>query len=104
MNMDAISENLQKIGIWKRLFFMLVFAVIAGIVRILIWALVALQVLTVLITGDANRNVVGFARSLSAYMYHILLFMTFNTDDMAFPFASWSLNKEPDLGNLNPRN
>lgn len=102
--MDKITKNMQKIGIWKRLFFMLIFGIIAGIVRLLIWMLVVFQVGTVLITGDVNLNVAYFARSLTTYMYHMLLFLTFNTDDMVFPFAKWSLNKDVDLGSVSPRN
>ncbi len=98
---EQIEQNLQRISTWKRIFFMLVFAVIAGMVRLLIWAVIILQLGSVLITGEVNKNVLSFGRSLAAYMYHMHLFLTFNTDDMAFPFASWSLYKEPE--NLSPQ-
>lgn len=94
---EQLEHNLQKISTWKRIFFMLIFAVIAGLVRLLIWAVILLQLGSMLITGDVNQHVLGFGRSLSAYMYHMLLFLTFNTDDMAFPFASWNVYKEPEF-------
>lgn len=100
---EQISANLQKIGIWQRLFFMLVYAVLAAIVRTLIWVLIVFQLGSMLITGEVNQNILGFGRSLSAYMYHMFLFLTFNTDDKAFPFAKWSMNMEPSLNNLRPR-
>lgn len=94
---EQLENNLQKISTWKRIFFMLIFAVIAGLVRLLIWAVILLQLGSVLVTGNINQYVLSFGRSLSAYMYHMHLFLTFNTDEMAFPFASWNLYKEPEF-------
>jgi hypothetical protein len=93
---EQLTINLQQIGTWKRVFFMLVFTMIAGLVRILLWVVILIQLGTVIFTGDVNQHILNFGRNLSAYMYHILLFLTFNTDDLAFPFASWSLTKEPE--------
>jgi Domain of unknown function (DUF4389) len=100
---EHISEKFQNINIWHRLFLMLVYAMLAGLVRMLIWLLVVFQLGSMLIAGDVNRNVLGFGRSLAAYMYHIYLFLTFNTDDKAFPFAKWSLYSSPDLHEFNLR-
>ncbi|MCX7088675.1 MAG: DUF4389 domain-containing protein [Methylococcales bacterium] len=93
---DLLNSNLQQIGTWKRVFFMLIFTMIAGLVRILLWVVILIQLGTVIFTGDVNQHILNFGRSLAAYMYHMLLFLTFNTDDLAFPFASWSLTKTPD--------
>ncbi|MCK5121080.1 MAG: DUF4389 domain-containing protein, partial [Methylococcales bacterium] len=45
---QEINDNLKKISTWKRIFFMLVFAVIVGLVRILLWAVIFLQVASAL--------------------------------------------------------
>ncbi len=92
-----INDNLKKISTWKRIFFMLVFSVIIGLVRILLWAVILLQVASALITGAANKNILGFGCKLSAYLYHILLFLTYNTDKLPFPFSSWNLIDEIEL-------
>lgn len=86
-----INDNLKKVSTWKRLFFILIFAVIAGLVRTLIWAIVLLQVASALITGSANVNILQLGAKLSAYLYHILLFLTYNTDELPFPFSKWDL-------------
>ncbi|MEQ1636432.1 MAG: DUF4389 domain-containing protein [Methylococcales bacterium] len=86
----------QQLIIWKRLFFMLIYGVLAGFVRMLIWVVILIQLGTVVFTGNPNQHLLNFGRSLSAYLYHMLLFLTFNTDDLAFPFASWNLTKEPE--------
>lgn len=94
---EQINENLKKLSTWKRIFFMIVFAVLIGLVRILLWAVVFLQVASTLLTGKSNENILNFGRSLSAYIYHILLFLTFNTDTLPFPFSAWKITEQLDF-------
>jgi hypothetical protein len=91
---EQINENLHKLSTWKRIFFMLIFAAIGGMVRMLLWAVILLQIASVLLTGKINTNILDFGRSLSIYTYHILLFLSFNTDVLPFPFAAWNLTAE----------
>lgn len=88
------DNNLQDMSIWKRVFYMLVYGVVAGIVRMFIWIVILMQLITVVFTGNVNQHLLLFSRSLAAYLFHMLLFLTFNTDELAFPFASWNLTKE----------
>lgn len=90
---EQLYENLNNIGIWKRIFFMLLFAVILKLAGLLLWLVVFLQVATSLLTGKPIENLLDFGRQLSAYMYHIYLFLTFNTDQLPFPFSSWNLTE-----------
>lgn len=92
-----INENLKKISTWKRIFFLMIFAVIVGIVRMLLWAVILLQVASSLITGQPNQNILNFGKTLSAYLYHILLFLTYNTEELPFPFSDWDLTEKIDL-------
>ncbi len=73
---------------------MLIFAVIVGLVRILLWAVIILQVFSTLLTGSPNVNILKFGQHLSAYVYHILVFMTFNSDQLPFPFSDWKLTED----------
>lgn len=94
MNQE-INENLKKTGTWKRIFFMLVFAVILGFVRIALWAVVALQIISTLLTGSENRNVLQFSQKLAMYVYNILMFLTYNSERMPFPFSDWEDQNDP---------
>lgn len=91
---DQINENLKKIETWKRIIFMLIYAVIDSMVKLLLWLVILLQVGSVLLTGSVNTNILGFGRSLSTYHYHILLFLTFNTEQLPFPFSDWNLTSQ----------
>jgi cytoskeletal protein RodZ len=86
---EQIQENLKKISTWKRIFFMLVYSVIVGLVRILLWTVILLQIASTLLTGAPNSNILDFGKKLSAYLYHILLFLTYNTELLPFPFSNW---------------
>ncbi len=94
---EQIEENLKKISTWKRIFFMLIFAAIGGLVRMLIWAVILLQIASVLFTGVPNANVLKFGRSLSLYTYHILTFLTFNSEILPYPFSEWEMTDELNL-------
>ena len=91
---EEINQNLKKLGTWKRLFFMGVLSIIASLVRVLLWVVILLQIGTTLLTGKPNPNILNFGKSLSAYLYHILLFLTFNEERLPFPFTDWSLTEE----------
>ncbi|MCK4493759.1 MAG: DUF4389 domain-containing protein [Methylococcales bacterium] len=97
---EQITENLKKLSTWKRILFMALFSIIVSLVRVLLWAVIFLQVASALITGVSNENILNFGRSLSAYLYHILLFLTFNTDDLPFPFSSWDLTEAIEISKI----
>lgn len=97
---QELNDNLKKISTWKRIFFILVYSVIVGIVRILLWAVVLLQVASSLFTGEPNKNILNFGSKLSAYLYHILLFLTYNTEKLPFPFSEWNLTEELKLPDI----
>jgi uncharacterized membrane protein YgdD (TMEM256/DUF423 family) len=94
---EQINENLKKISTWKRIIFMLIFAAIDSLVKLLLWLVILLQVGSVLFTGDVNANILNFGRSLSTYHYHILLFLTFNTEQLPFPFSDWNETAKLEL-------
>ena len=91
---EELQDNLKQVSTWKRIGFILIFAVIAGVVRTLIWVVVILQIASALFTGNTNQHILGFGQKLAAYLYHIMLFMTFNTETVPFPFSDWRLTEE----------
>lgn len=95
---EQINGHLSHLQTWKRIFLMLLFAVVVTIARWLAWAVILMQLVFVLLSGEKNENIVKFGRSLSIYEYHILLFLTFSTEKLPFPFSPWHMSadlKEP---------
>lgn len=89
---DESSKDTDNRAIWRRALFMLLFAVIYQVVKIVILFVVVFQFLCILISGDRNRQVLELGQSLSRYVYEILRFMTFNSERLPFPFSPWPEN------------
>jgi hypothetical protein len=49
---EDFNQNLQKISTWKRIFFMAIFAVIVGLVQIVLQLIILLQIASMLLTGS----------------------------------------------------
>jgi hypothetical protein len=97
INVDRINENLKKVSTWKRICFMLILIVIFSTISPLLWAVILLQIVTTLLTGSSNSHILTFSCSFCTYLYHIALYLTFNTESLPFPFASWQTTEQFDL-------
>jgi hypothetical protein len=89
MNNTELKSNLLSSKHWLRLIFMLLFAVVLQLTSLIMWALVILQFLFSLITGQDNHNLRRFGQSLSRYIFDTLRFLTYNSEQKPFPFADW---------------
>ena len=96
---DKTKVILTSLDTWKRSLFMVVFAIISGIAKLIVTLVAVFQIVTVLFKGQVNESVIPFGQNLSSYIYQITIFLTFNTDDMPFPFMDFP-NSAPQ-SNLN---
>lgn len=74
---------------WLRGLFMLLFVLIYAITEVIITAVVVLQFLFVLLTGDQNLRLKEFGAHLSTYVYSMMSYWTYNSEEKPFPFAAW---------------
>jgi hypothetical protein len=85
-----LEENLKSKSTWVRVFFMLVVVILYGVSRVVLAAVVVLQICYALITGSPHRPLTAFGKSLAIYTYEIVMYLTFNSDERPFPFdADW---------------
>jgi hypothetical protein len=89
MNNEQLKSNLLSSKHWLRLLFMILFALLLQVVSFIMGALVILQFLFSLITGQDNINLRKFGSSLSTYIYQTLKFLTYNSEEKPFPFSDW---------------
>lgn len=68
---------------------MLLFVVIYNIAEILMGAVAVFQFIYKLVTDNTNTQLLNFGQSLSLFIYQIWRFLTFNSETLPFPFASW---------------
>ncbi len=86
---QSLKANVTRGATWLRGVFMLLFAVIFNIAEIMLGAIVVFQFLNVLVTGTPMPRLVGFGDSLGRFIYQIVRYLTFDTDDRPYPFADW---------------
>lgn len=88
-NGSEAKSHVSQRSTWIRLVYMLILAVAWTIAEIVFVAVAILQFLVKLFTGKPLDNLVDFGRNLAAYMAQIVLFETFVTEELAFPFKPW---------------
>lgn len=82
-----LEENLKSRSTWLRLLFMLIFYVLISLVSLVGTFVVIVGFLWVLFTGEVNRQLKQAGQVIAGYMYDIVRYLTFNTDDRPFPFG-----------------
>ena len=82
----SFQGNLKSRPTWLRLFFMIVVAILYGVSRVVVGAVVVLQFFWLLFSGETNQRLEQFGQSLATYTYQIIRYLTFNTEERPFPF------------------
>lgn len=92
----ADAEQANKPSIWIRGLYMLLFLIITRLTEVVVGLIMVIQFIFKAATGTVNDNLLKFGDSLSQYLYEIVQFQTFNTEDKPFPFAQWPESSAPD--------
>ena len=93
MNVN-VKENVKNVDVWIRGLFIIIFGVILYIVvNVIIWLLVIFQFLIKVITGNLNQHLSDFSGGLTKYVFQILLYITFQSEERPFPFSPWPGDK-----------
>ncbi len=91
---DEMKARLTSGDVWMRALYMIFFAIAYSVAELLIALTVIFQFLNILFTGNANIPLLRFGRNLSEYVFQIIQFETFNTEERPFPFTDWP-DEEP---------
>ena len=83
-----IEQNLKSRTTWLRLLFMCIYGMLAGLASMVATVVVALGFLMVLFTGEVNQELRQLGQGIASYLFQIVRYLTFNTDDKPFPFGS----------------
>lgn len=84
-----LKQRLTASDTWLRGLLFLIFAVIFSITEVILAAVVVFQFLATLFTGETNTRLREFGMSLAAFLYQVVSFVTFNSDEKPFPFGPW---------------
>ncbi len=88
--MDEQQEKPYKNrSVWLRGLFMLIFIFLMGVAKFVTLVVVVFQFVVLLFSGDTNKNLLQFGKSLSVYQYQIVLYLTYNSEVRPFPIGDW---------------
>jgi len=86
---EAMKDRLTRTSTWVRGLYMLLFALIYSIAEILVAFIAIFQFFALLIAGRPMDRLVEFGDDLTVFVYEILQFVTFNSEDKPYPFGPW---------------
>lgn len=92
---EDLKKHMTAGDTWLHGFFILLFAVIYQLAKILVVAVVVFQFLATLVAGQRNERLLELGQSLSTFMYQILRYLTFNSDEKPYPFGEWPKGEPP---------
>ncbi len=95
---DELKQNLTAAETWIRGLFILLFVFFLVVARVVTGAVVVIQFLFTVFSGQSNENLRSFGASLAQFIFQALMFMTYNSDDKPFPFSPW-----PDAETAGPK-
>ncbi|MCB1985327.1 MAG: DUF4389 domain-containing protein, partial [Nitrosomonas sp.] len=83
------KQSLQKNEILVRALFMLFFIVIYSISKFLVIGIMLFQFVTIVLSEKPNEQILKFSQCLGIYIYQIIQFLSFNSEQRPFPFSKW---------------
>lgn len=86
---DDLKQNLTAAETWIRGLFILLFAFLLLVARVVTAAVVVMQFLFTVFTGRTNENLRFFGAGLAQFIFQTLRYVTYNSDDKPFPFSPW---------------
>ena len=87
--METTASTITDRRIWVRVLYMVFFWVAFSVSEVLLAIVAIFQAVCALFTGTTNDAMHRFGKNLSAYVAQILEFLTFNSEELAFPFSDW---------------
>ncbi len=86
---EELKKNIRERKTWLRGLYMLLFLVFYAVAKVIIFTVIAFQFILILLTARTNDRLVKLGQSLSTYIYQLLTFLTFNSDQHPYPFGAW---------------
>lgn len=94
---QGLEDNLKSGVTWLRGLFMLISLLLISVASAVGTLVVFLGFFWVLFSGEVNRQLQQVGQSLASYIYEIILYLTFNSDERPFPLGGeWPSARQDD--------
>lgn len=90
---NEFTDNLKQQSTWMRGLYMLMFTLFYSLAEFVLFAVVIFQFLLKLFTAETNPRLHKLGQSIATYIYQIIQFLTFNSDEQPYPFGAWPRNE-----------
>ncbi len=90
---DSNSET------FSRVFYTVLLALIGWVALWVFSFVVIIQFGFLLITGQVNTNLKGFNKEVGLYLFDIIKFLSFQSNEKPFPFRGWSYDENTNNQN-----
>ncbi len=84
-----VEQNIKQPSTWKRGLYILLYSICFQLSATLLFFIVFFQFMAKLITAETNDQLRKLSRSLASYVYQLILFMSFNSNDKPYPYGDW---------------
>ena len=71
---------------FARLFYIVVYIIILGIVRFVLWAVLLVQMVLHLVGATPSVKAQRTGQAVADYIYRVWLYLSYSTDEKPFPF------------------
>ena len=85
----ALTENIKEPSIWVNFFLKIVYLVFLNFIVPFLGFITLLQLLFSIGSKKPNENLVTFSKKISSYIYQIINFITYSSDQRPWPFNSF---------------
>jgi hypothetical protein len=89
MEKGELKENLTRGEAWIRGLYMLLFLATYSVAEVVLVVVVLYQFISRLITNQQNDRLLKLGQQLSTYLYQLVMYFTFNSEERPYPFAAW---------------
>ena len=85
----ALTENIKEPSIWVNFFLKIFYLVFLNFIVPFLGFITLLQLLFSIGSKKPNENLVSFSKKISSYIYQIINFITYSSDQRPWPFNSF---------------
>ena len=85
----VLTENIKEPSIWVNFFLKVIYLVFLNFIVPFLGFITLLQLLFSIGSKKPNENLVSFSKKISIYVYQIINFITYSSDERPWPFNAF---------------
>ena len=85
----ALTENIKQPSIWVNFFLKVIYLIFLNFIIPFFGFITLLQFLFSLGSKKPNDNLISFSKKISIYIYQIINFITYSSDERPWPFNAF---------------